>query len=95
MAEEIRGQATSCRDPNWEPLLRLAPEYVDEFMWMFAVDLEDGTRIHSYEHWETRRYVHLGEDGRAFYYREPDLYCRIGAFHLLRLALPISYTDLV
>jgi uncharacterized protein DUF4160 len=33
-------------------------------MWMHAVTLKDGTRIHAYKHWHTRRYLHLSDDGR-------------------------------
>jgi hypothetical protein len=87
MDQEIRGRTTSHEDPNWEPLLRLAPEHVDDFMWMFEVKLDDGTWVHAYKHCETRRYLHLGEDGRAFYYREPNIYCEIGACRLLDLVL--------
>jgi hypothetical protein len=55
-------------EPNWEPLLRLARVYVEEFMWMFAVELEDGTELQAYKNYWTRRYLHLAEDGRAFFY---------------------------
>ncbi len=55
--------------PNWKPLLDLIGlELVDWFMWMFAVELSDGTRVHAYKHRTTRRYFHLSEDGRAFAY---------------------------
>jgi hypothetical protein len=37
-------------------------------MWMHEVQLTDGTRIHAYKHWVTRRYMHLAADGRAFEY---------------------------
>lgn len=87
MDREFRGHMTSYEDPNWEPLVRLAPEHLDDFMWMFEAKLDDGTRLHAYKHCETRRYLHLSEDGRAFYYREPDIYTEIGACHLLGLVL--------
>jgi hypothetical protein len=54
--------------PDWAPLVELAPEHVDEFMWMFEVELENGVRLHAYKHWETRRYLHLDHGGRAFVY---------------------------
>jgi hypothetical protein len=54
--------------PDWGPLVTLAPDRVDEFMWMFEVELENGTRLHAYKHWETRRYLHLDHGGRAFVY---------------------------
>jgi hypothetical protein len=52
--------------PEWEPLLNLAPDHVDDFMWMGTVQLTDGTRLQMYKHYWTRGYLHLAEDGRAF-----------------------------
>ncbi len=54
--------------PDWGPLIELAPEHVDDFMWMFEVELENGVKLHAYKHWETRRYLHLDHSGRAFVY---------------------------
>ena len=55
--------------PNWQPLIDLLEEdLVGWFMWMEEAELEDGTRVHGYKHQATRRYSHLGEDGRAFVY---------------------------
>ncbi len=64
----IRGEMLDRREPNWEPLLRLARVYTEEFMWMFAVELEDGTELQAYKHDWTRRYIHLDDEGRAFYF---------------------------
>jgi hypothetical protein len=61
-----RGEALRKDEPNWEPLLRLARVYVDEFMWMFAVELEDGTELQVYKNYWTRRSIHLDDKGRAF-----------------------------
>lgn len=74
-------------NPDWQPLLNLAPKHVDDFMWMFEVEAEDGSSMHAYKHRSTRRYVHLGSDGRAFYYGEDGRYHPIGAHRLLSLAL--------
>jgi hypothetical protein len=52
--------------PNWEPLLELAPEEIDDFMWMFEIELEDGSTVQAYKHWWTRRYLYLDFAGRAF-----------------------------
>lgn len=69
----VRGVTTSQYDkPDWEPLLELAAEHVDEFMWMFEVELESGLRLHAYKHIETRKYLHLDKEGRAFVYIWPD-----------------------
>lgn len=54
--------------PEWEPLLNFAPDQVVDFMWMYAVELTDGTRVQAYKHYWTRDYLHLSEDGRAFVY---------------------------
>lgn len=54
--------------PDWGPLAMLAPDHIGDFMWMFEVELESGTRLHAYKHWETRRYLHLDHGGRAFVY---------------------------
>jgi hypothetical protein len=70
----LRGCMTRSDTPNWEPLLNLIRVYVDDFMWMFEVELKNGTRLHAYKHRETRRYLHLSEDGRAFVYEEPSFY---------------------
>jgi hypothetical protein len=66
---EIQGEMLSVRSPTWEPLLELAGEDIDDFMWMFDLELEDETRLHAYKHHWTRRYLHLSDDGRAFAYR--------------------------
>jgi hypothetical protein len=50
-------------------LLDLAPDDVEDFMWMFEVELESGLRLHAYKHIETRKYLHLDKEGRAFVYR--------------------------
>jgi hypothetical protein len=57
--------------PDWQPLLDFAGGHVDDFMWMFEVELEGGIRLHAYKHWWTRRYIHLAADGRAFAF-EPN-----------------------
>jgi hypothetical protein len=63
-----RGRTVNYDAPSWEPLIALAPEHVEDFMWMHEVELEDGNRLHAYKHWETRRYLHLDHGGRAFVY---------------------------
>jgi hypothetical protein len=60
-SKPIRGKTLRVDAPEWEPLLNLAPDHVVDFMWMFAVQLTDGTRIQAYKHYWTR-----SEDGRAF-----------------------------
>lgn len=49
-------------DRRWPPLLELVPDYVPDFMWMYEVELEDGTVLQAYKHRWTRRYLYI-EDG--------------------------------
>lgn len=58
---------------DWEPLemlmratsARHRAVMNGDFMWMGAVDLVDGRRIHQYKHEQTRRYLRLDEQGHA------------------------------
>ena len=73
--------------PDWQPLLELAPDYIDDFMWMFEVELENGTVIHAYKHIDTRQYLHLDAGGGAYVYCEADRYREIDPDWLLRIVL--------
>jgi hypothetical protein len=67
--ESIRGYLAQHERPCWKALVRvLGHELASWFMWMFEVELADGTRLHAYKHVSTRRYVHLDPTGRAFHY---------------------------
>jgi hypothetical protein len=92
----VRGESTrNWENPNWEPLLELAPEHIDDFMWMFEVKLESGLRLHAFKHIETRKYLHLDTEGRAFAYirdesksvDEPSCYCQVDPERILREVL--------
>jgi hypothetical protein len=63
-----KGKLLSLREPEWEPLLNLAPDHVGDFAWMYAVELTDRTRLQAYRHRWTRDYLHLDQEGRAFVY---------------------------
>ena len=68
----VRGRSTGQYDkPDWDPLLELAADHIDYFMWMFEVELESGLRLHVYKHIETRKSLHLDKEGRAFAYIWP------------------------
>jgi hypothetical protein len=54
--------------PHWKPLLEIAGELTQWFMWMTEIELGDGRRLHAYKHRVTRRYLHLSNDGEAFAY---------------------------
>lgn len=90
-----KGQVVNYEHPVWEPLIELAREHIDDFMWMHEVELEDGTRLHAYKHWETRRYLHLDHGGRAFVFvwdgnldvDKPGEYEEVDPQWLLELAL--------
>jgi hypothetical protein len=78
---------TRCNTPSWTPLLDIAPEHVDDFMWMFEVELDCGSRLHAYKHSDTRQYVHLTNEGRAFIYCGGGRYREVDPAWLLAMAL--------
>jgi hypothetical protein len=79
-----RGRATQGDSPEWEPLLDAVGEQViGDFMWMFEVELTNGTRLQAYKHIDTRRYTHLAHDGRAFVFEPPDRYRNVPAADVL------------
>ncbi|MFL5899525.1 MAG: hypothetical protein ACJ76D_13905 [Solirubrobacterales bacterium] len=75
------------RDPEWEPLLNFAPDHVADFMWMYAAELTDGTRLQAYKHYWTRDYLHLDTEGRAFIYAGKERYEEVNPPWLLRRIL--------
>src|SRR5215467_7850542 len=71
----IAGNPLRVEEPVWDPLLELIGERLTGyFMWMGAIQLADGRRVHAYKHRTTRRYIHLGEDGSAFEYTQRSTY---------------------
>ncbi len=85
---ESHGPDLQCEVPDWGPLVDLAPDHVGDFMWMFEVELRGGDRLHAYKHRDTRRYLHLTSDGRAFAYRGDGLYTEVDPHRLLDEVLP-------
>jgi hypothetical protein len=80
----IAGEMGQGDRPNWEPLEAMVGEQLaGEFMWMFQVDLADGTAVHAYKHIFTRRYLHLGEDGRTLAFMRSGRYRTVDPFDLL------------
>jgi hypothetical protein len=69
-----KGRMLSLHEPEWEPLLNLAPDHVIDFMWMYAVRLTDGTLLQAYKHYWRRDYLHLDNEGRAFIYAGKERY---------------------
>lgn len=74
-------------EPEWEPLLNFAADHVGDFMWMYAVELTDRTRLQAYKHYWTRDYLHLDDEGRAFIYAGKQRYEEVNPPWLLRLVL--------
>jgi hypothetical protein len=73
--KNIRGVVVQTDAPDWEPLeTAIGSDTAGSFMWMHEIRLVDGSRVHAYKHVNTRRYLHLAEDGRAFDYRADSSY---------------------
>jgi hypothetical protein len=82
--ETIAGELGQGDRPNWEPLeAMVGEELAGEFMWMFQVDLADGAAVHAYKHIFTRRYLHIGEDGRTMAFTYSGRYRAVDPFDLL------------
>jgi hypothetical protein len=74
----LHGTTSQGDTPDWAALeALLAFQLCAHFMWMFDVELEDGTRLDAYKHKWTRRYFHLAGDGRAFLYAGDHRYREI------------------
>ncbi len=84
----LSGKMGKGDNPDWTALEELVRnELLGWFMWMFEVNLEDGARVHAYKHKLTRRYVHVAEDGRVFYYVSKGRYHQTDPFTALMSAL--------
>ncbi len=70
--------------PNWDPLMKVVGHRViGDLMWMHEVRLTDGRAVHAYKHIDTRRYIHLDEDGNAFVHTESGRYRAMPAARVL------------
>jgi hypothetical protein len=83
----------SARDPEWEPLLNLAPDHVGHFMWMHTVALTDGTRLQAYKHYWNRAYLYLDNEGRAFIYAGKDRFEEVNPPWLLTRILDVELEE--
>jgi hypothetical protein len=83
----VRGGEIHGLRPDWRPLLAFAPDEIPEFMWMFRVDLEDGTVVEAYKHSWTRQYLHLDSVGRAYVFRGRGFYEEVDPRSLLEEVL--------
>jgi hypothetical protein len=68
-------------------LIAFAPDEVPDFMWMFRVELDDGTKVEAYKHSWTRQYLHLDADGRGYEFLGGSTYEEVDARALLAQAL--------
>lgn len=56
-------------EPDWGPLENVLPWHAcNGFMWMYEVELENGTRLQVYKHGSTRGNLHLSAGGEAYSY---------------------------
>ena len=63
----VTGRDSSVDEPDWNPLEQFLPlELCGPFMWMYAVDLDEGHELQAYKHSATRRYVLLDGEGDAY-----------------------------
>jgi hypothetical protein len=81
--KKFAGESLSPDEPEWGPLEDLITGILGDFMYMFAVDLEDGRRLHAYKHYYTRGYLHLDSEGRAFAYTRDDRYQEVNPIWVL------------
>lgn len=84
---KLRGGEPRGLRPDWRPLLDFAPDEIPEFMWMFRVELEDGTVVEAYKHSWTRQYLHLDSVGRAYVFLGRGFYEEVDRRSLLEEVL--------
>jgi hypothetical protein len=83
-ARARRGVLEQYEEPCWDPLMSLlGRRLVADFMWMHEVKLLDGTSVHAYKHIDTRRYIHLDQNGQASVYEPEDRYRPMAASRVL------------
>jgi len=95
-ARPRKGELVQYETPNWEPLMNaVGNRVIGDFMWMHEVKLTDGRAVHAYKHVDTRRYIHLDEDGNAFVYTESERYKPMPAARVLAAVFMPLRPDLV
>jgi hypothetical protein len=74
----LHGEIRQGERPAWDALELLlgSDELCAHFMWMFDVELDDGTVLNAYKHRWTRCYFHLADDAATFYYAGNQQYGR-------------------
>jgi hypothetical protein len=90
----IEGTTVQADTPNWLPLALVAGiDLLEDFMWMFEVQLSDERRLHAYKHVDTRRYLHLDDEANAFFYDEDGRYRPIELWRILHAVLSPLWRD--
>jgi hypothetical protein len=83
----VFGEMIVADEPVWEPLGRAVGErLMSTFMWMYEIRTTDGGRIHAYKHIDTRRYLHLDDEGRAYEFVAEQRYRPIPLAEAIELA---------
>ncbi|MFL5842252.1 MAG: hypothetical protein ACJ77Z_17530 [Thermoleophilaceae bacterium] len=91
-----KGQLVQYETPNWDPLMNtVGHRVIGDFMWMHEVKLTDGRCVHAFKHVDTRRYIHLDEDGNAFVYTESGRYKPMPAARVLAAVFMPLTPDLI
>jgi hypothetical protein len=77
-------------DPEWEPLERVVGRQgrLEDFMWMYEVQMPDGGQIHVYKHIDSRQYLHLDLSGNAYAYVDKERYRQVPLVAVLSIVLP-------
>jgi hypothetical protein len=85
----VTGRVSSVDNPNWNPLEQFLPlELCGPFMWMHALELEDGREVQAYKHSVTRRYVLLDANAAAYEDLDHGRYRRMRHSDAIEQALP-------
>lgn len=61
-------------------------------MWMHEEELNDGSSLHAYKHVDTRDYLYLTEDGRAFQWAPCGRYVPLRLDYAIQDALCLWWT---
>jgi hypothetical protein len=83
----VFGETIVADVPVWEPLERaVGTRLMSTFMWMYEIRTTAGGRIHAYKHIDTRRYLHLDDDARAYEFVAEQRYRPIPLAEAIELA---------
>jgi hypothetical protein len=84
----VLGNIVQYDEPVWEPLERaVGEELAGTFMWMYEIETAGHGYFQAYKHIETRCYIHLDDDARAYEYIPEQRYRPIPLADAIALAL--------